>query len=77
MRIVLEFPGFLQITGVDSGGTSEVAEGKTVSQLLDDFGIAYDHQRYIIPIVNREEKRLDYVLQDGDHLFLYVPVGGG
>ncbi len=77
MKIILEFPGFLQITTVESGGTMELEAGKTVAQLLDAFSISSDHQRYIIPIVNREEKRLDYELQNGDHLFLYVPVGGG
>jgi len=77
MKIILEFPGFLQISGIESGDTVEFEAGKTVAQLLDAFSISSDHQRYIIPIVNREEKRLDYELQNGDHLFLYVPVGGG
>ena len=77
MKIVLEFPGFLQIGAVESGGRLEVEMGKTVSQLLDEFGVSAGHQKHIIPIVNQEEKRLDYQMQHGDHLFLYVPVGGG
>ncbi len=77
MKIELTFPGFLRIGTVKNGETIELAPGKTVTDLLDMYNIPPEHQRHIIPIVNREEKRLDYHLKDGDCLFLYVPVGGG
>ena len=77
MKITLAFPGFLQINTVESGSTVEVEEGSTVVDLLNAFSISADHQQHIIPIVNQEEKRPDYRLQEGDHLFLYIPVGGG
>ncbi len=77
MKIVLEFPGFLQAGTLQSGETLELDAGTTVSQLLNSLGVSEDHQRHITPIINQEESRAEIELQPGDHLFLYIPVGGG
>ena len=77
MRIRIEYMGFFRIEGVPNNSQLEVETGTTVSQLLDHLHVKPEHRTYLKPIVNRTRQSFDYRLQDGDHLFLYFPIGGG
>ncbi len=77
MNITLEYMGFFRVEDVPSGSTVEVEEGSTIDQLLDRLGVEKAHRTYLRPLVQQERKSFDYILQDGDSLFLYFPVGGG
>lgn len=77
MTITLEFQGFLNVKGIASGSQVELSPDTSVGDLLHHLGIEPHHQRYVISIVNQQQEAHDYVLKDNDHLFLYVPVGGG
>ncbi len=77
MNIKLSFVGYLELKGVTSGERIQVVEPISVADLLTGYKISKKHQRHIIPIVNGEEERLSYVLQEDDELTLFLPVGGG
>ncbi len=77
MNIHLSYVGYLELEGVESGQMISIAEHASVAMVLTRYHISNQHQRHIIPIVNGEEQRLSYVLQEGDKLTLFLPVGGG
>jgi len=54
---------------------AEAADGSTVGDLLDSFGVPRDKPRVIF--VNAVHAKLDHVLQDGDLLAVFPPVAGG
>jgi len=53
----------------------EVASGKTIDALILDLGIPEGLVKLIFINGKRQEK--DYVMQDGDRVGLFPPVGGG
>lgn len=55
--------------------TIELEEGMTLANFLKKFGILHEHVR--IAMVNGKRAELDQVLQDGDRVGLFPPVGGG
>ncbi len=77
MKITIEFTAVLDVKHVASGSTVELAQGATVKDLLHLLKVKENHQRYVVPFVNGEQKKLTAKLQDGDKVFLSLPVGGG
>lgn len=53
----------------------EAPEGTAVVTLIDSLGIA--HQDIAILLVNGRDATLERVLQDGDAVSVFPPVGGG
>lgn len=53
----------------------EIEEGTVIQELFDRYGI--DGGKVAICIVNGRDADYDRVLQDGDTLSLFPPVGGG
>ena len=54
---------------------AEAAEGSTVGELLDSFGVPREKPRTIL--VNARHTQLDQILQDGDVLAVFPPIAGG
>jgi hypothetical protein len=77
MRITIEYIGFLKIEGVKSGSIVEFPDGIKASDVLDRFNLVGSYRKFIIPIINGERSSQDRLLNDGDKLFIYLPVGGG
>ena len=77
MHVTLEFPGFLASGDIISGDTLELPHPMSVRQLLAHMGIRPVHVEHIQPFINHSPGRLDDVLSNRDHVFLYIPVGGG
>jgi sulfur carrier protein ThiS len=77
MNITVEYVGFLKLEGIKSGSVLEFPEGTTAAGVLDGFGLTGSYRKYIVPIVNSERSPQERALKDGDHLFIYLPVGGG
>ncbi len=77
MTIRLEYMGFFKIENAPSNSTVEVPSQTTVDAFLDRLLVKKDARKFMVPLINRERKPFDYVLNDGDSLFLYFPVGGG
>ncbi len=77
MKIRIEFTGILNIKDLSNNSIIEIKEGLSVSDLLNKYKVSKEHQKFIIPIINKEEKSLSDKLKENDKLFLYLPVGGG
>jgi molybdopterin converting factor small subunit len=54
---------------------AEVADGATVAEVLDTFGVPRSKPRIIF--VNGRHAGLDQILLDGDLLSVFPPVAGG
>jgi sulfur carrier protein ThiS len=77
MRIRLSYVGYLKIDGVENDSDVEVGDDMSLEDFLTQHGVREEHQKFITPMVNGAEKKLSYVLRDGDNLTLFLPVGGG
>jgi hypothetical protein len=77
MNIHLEYTAVLDAKGASSGSVMDLPDGTTVEDVLDLLHVKADHQKYVVPFVNGEKKRLTDRLRDGDKLMLSLPVGGG
>jgi sulfur carrier protein ThiS len=77
MKITLTYNGVMDIKAYKRGSELEVEEGTTPSDVMDLCGIEARHKQYILPFINGDEVRSDAVLQDGDELSLFLPLGGG
>ncbi len=53
----------------------ELEDGATVGDLLAHFDIAFPQA--IVAVVGGTRRKIDWVLQDGDVVGLFPPVGGG
>jgi molybdopterin converting factor small subunit len=77
MMIRLEYMGFFKVESTPSNSIVEAPVHTTVDALLDRLLVKKEARKFMVPLVNRERKPFDHVLEDGDSLFLYFPVGGG
>ena len=77
MKIKIGFVGYLDVTGIRNNSEISVAGGTSVAGVLGRCGISLQYQDYIEPYVNGAKQKLSYVLQEGDELYLFLPVGGG
>ena len=58
MKISITFPATLKIEGVKNGSHLEIEQETSIEDLLTKYNISKEHQRYIIPFVNREQKNI-------------------
>lgn len=77
MKIKIEFVAYLNLKDIENQSWIELDHPITISEFLVAHNIRIPQQKYIIPSVNQKTTRLNYILQDMDELFLYLPVGGG
>lgn len=75
--ITVSFAGTIYIKNLKSGEKVHIDNDITISAFLLKNGLNACHLKLIIPVVNSVEQKLDYTLQDGDKLNLYLPIGGG
>ena len=52
-----------------------IVPGKTIEELIFDLDIPDELVKLIF--INGKRQEIDYVLQDGDRVGLFPPVGGG
>lgn len=77
MKVKINHTAHLKLAGIEPGHTASVESGTSVSELLRKAGVQETHLQFITPYVNGKEVRIHHVLQDGDELKLFLPVGGG
>lgn len=77
MEIRLEYVAMLKVNAPPSGGVKSVREGDTIATLLEQIGIPANQRGVITPFVNEAKVSQNYTLQDGDRVFLAMPIGGG
>lgn len=77
MRIQLSRAAQLELPAFPDNGEVDIPEGTTVKAFLELAGVRREHRQFVLPMVNNTKVGLRYELQEGDSLFLLVPVGGG
>ncbi len=77
MKIKLSYVSYLKINEVSNNSLIGIEAGTSIEQFIKMLDIKGDTRRFIIPTVNGQRRKLDYILQENDDLFLFVPVEGG
>lgn len=79
MKIRLKlFAGLRAVHGLGGqagGGDVEAAESSTVARVLEELGVSLEAAKIIL--VNGRHADLETVLEEGDRLSVFPPVGGG
>ncbi|WP_455139877.1 MoaD/ThiS family protein [Candidatus Hodarchaeum mangrovi] len=57
--------------------TVEIADQLDLRQLIEFIGFQKEDIEHMVAIVNGVRVLNDYILKDGDHVFLTLPIGGG
>lgn len=75
--VQIELKLFVTLAGYlpENACNHEVKEGQTIDDLIQDLGIPQGLVKLIF--VNGKKQDRTYVLQDGDRVGLFPPVGGG
>lgn len=75
--VQIELKLFVTLAGYlpENAGNHEIKEGQTIDDLIQDLGIPRELVKLIF--VNGKKQESTYVLQDGDRVGLFPPVGGG
>ncbi|MFX1517604.1 MAG: hypothetical protein ACFFC6_14970 [Promethearchaeota archaeon] len=56
---------------------TQLKNGLSIRRLLLESGFLKDELNHLIPIINGTRTSMDYELEDGDHLWITFPLGGG
>ncbi len=77
MKVRVEHIALIQCQQLDADSSVQLSEGATITDLLNQIGIAAEHQRAVVPFINSEKAKRSHVLSDGDTVFLSLAIGGG
>ena len=77
IKIHLSYTGVIDIKNASNNSVLQIDAGSTIGDVLTILGIRREHKKYIISMVNDEKQKAVYVLQNNDHLSLFLPIGGG
>ncbi len=79
ITITIELMGALRNPFLNKKRKNNLAieEGSTISDFLLKEGFKEEEVQHFILIVNGERVKLDYKLEDQDHIFCTLPFGGG
>ena len=67
----------LAVKGARSGSEIELPDGATIGALLERLRVPPAHRAAIAPFVNNERVRQTTILNNGDYVFLALPISGG
>ncbi len=77
MKIELEYVSFLDLPETENNSVIQVDANARIKDVLAELGLSSKNIKHIKPFINEEETSLNSSLEEGDHLFLYLPAGGG
>lgn len=77
MTVLVEHVAMLAVQGLPPGGQLELPDGADVDRLLERIGVPDPFRHVVAPFINGRRGQRTTVLQDGDQVFLSLPVGGG
>ena len=77
VKIHLEYTSVLDVRNAENNSDVILPEGATVTDLLSFLEIKPEHQRFVIASVDGKKRSPGSELQDGDHVVLSLPIGGG
>ena len=77
MKIHIEYAAMLKAKGVATGSELDIAEGITISQLLDHLQIDQAHQKTVTAFINDRRAHRDDPIPPDARVFLTLPISGG
>ena len=77
INVKISFTGVIDIKNISDGSVIQIEKNSTIDNILDKLCIRKEHKKYLITIINGDKKRASYILQNKDHLSLFLLVGGG
>lgn len=75
--IKVSFTGLIDVKNFNSESNLSLKSESTIDDALGQLGIRMQHKRFLITLINDNKERLTYILKNGDHLSLFLPMGGG
>ena len=75
IQVTVEAIGFLSKYGEKGKKSVSFEDSTTAKHLADHMGIPEKYP--LIFLVNSKTKKGDYVLADGDHIAIMMPIAGG
>jgi len=76
MLIVFERSA-VPLQGLEPQSSIELDEGTSIRELLRRYADIAEEEPYLLPVVNGEIRRLDYILRNGDRFGLFRLSAGG
>lgn len=77
MKVSVDHIALIHAKNLDANRQVELPDGASVKDLLDQIGIEPEHQKAVVPFINKEKAKRAHALQDGDEVFLSLAIGGG
>jgi molybdopterin converting factor small subunit len=76
--ITVEFMSAIRPADNQQKAQYTFVEPITLDHLLDSFGFQSSEKRHLMVVVNkRVQNSLEHPLEDGDEIFITLPIGGG
>ena len=77
MIITVEHSAVLKLKNIRNKGEIQVPEDISIAALLSRLGVQTGQHKYLLIYVTGKKRSLSHLLQDGDALQLFLPIGGG
>jgi sulfur carrier protein ThiS len=77
VNITVEHSAVLKLKNIQNRGEINLPEDITIAALLNRLGVQAGQHKYLLTYVNGKKRGLNHMLQDGDALQLFLPIGGG
>ena len=75
IQVTVEAIGFLSKYGEKGKRSMSLEDSTTAKELADHLGIPEKYP--LLFLVNSKTKKSDYVVADGDHIAIMMPIAGG
>ncbi|UCF97033.1 MAG: MoaD/ThiS family protein [Spirochaetaceae bacterium] len=77
VTITVECSPILKLKDIQNRGEIKVPADTSITTLLDRLGVPTGQHRYLLVYANGRKQGLNYIVQNGDALQLFLPIGGG
>jgi molybdopterin converting factor small subunit len=75
--MLIVYEGAVPLQGLEPQSSIELDEGTSIRELLRRYADIAEEEPYLLPVVNGEIRRLDYILRNGDRFGLFRLSAGG
>ncbi|MHA1449208.1 MAG: MoaD/ThiS family protein [Candidatus Hodarchaeales archaeon] len=77
ITITVELMGSLRRPAGKRKFQLEIDDNLTIQNLLSELNFSAEESRYLLAYIGLKEVKSDYILKDGDSVFITALVGGG
>lgn len=77
MKVRVDHIALVKCPNLGADKTVDLNDNATVTDLLNALGMVEEHQKAVVPFINRERAKRNHSLKEGDDVFLSLAIGGG